>query len=114
MNSKKIIKGKRPEFYDTPGVDYLMHMVLVLAQELSATRDRLDTIERVSEEKALFSVQDLENYKPDQQALESREENRQKFLSNFYSVMAQEAAEISSGDTKQRFEQVIDELATES
>lgn len=113
MNPNKIIRGKRPEFYETPGVDYLMQMVTVLAQELSATRDRLDTLERVAAEKSLLSGADIEAYIPDQEALEYREANRQKFLSNFFSVMSQEAAEVAGGDTKDRFEKVIDDLATE-
>ena len=112
MNNK-VIKGKRPEFYDTPGVDYLMQMVMVLSQELSATRDRMDTIERVAEEKGLFSSEDIEAYVPDQEALEYRETGRQKFLSNFFSVMTQEAAEVANGDTAQRFEAAIKEFAKE-
>ena len=114
MNPNKIIKGKRPGFYETPGVDYLMHMVTVLAQELSATRDRLDTLERIASEKGLFSGEDIEAYEPSQEALEFRETGRQKFLTNFFSLMSQEAAEVANSDTKARFKQVIDELATET
>lgn len=109
--SNKIIKGKRPEFYETPGVDYLMHMVMTLAQELSATRDRLDTLERVAEQKKLLGVEDIESFTPDQDVLEQREARRQTFLSNMFSLMTQEAAELASKDTKERFEKVIDELA---
>lgn len=114
MSGNKIIKGKRPEFYETPGVDYLMHMVMVLSQELSATRDRLDTLERVADQKNVFSEKDLEAYQPDQTALETREARRQKLLENLFSVMTQEAAELASKDTKKRFEEVIETLATES
>ena len=113
MNPNKIIKGKRPTIYQTPGVDYLMHMVTVLSQELSATRDRLDTLERVAAEKSLFSADDIEAFIPDQEALEQRETRRQKFLSNLFSIMEQEAAEISSGDTEDRFKKVINELASD-
>ena len=113
MNDKKIIKGKRPEFYATPGVDYLMHMVTVLAQEHSAMRDRLDTIERVAAEKGLFLDTDIEAYVPSQPVLEHREAARQQFLSNFFSVMTQQAAEVATADTKSRFNKVIDDLATE-
>ena len=113
MSNNKIIRGKRPEFYETPGLDYLMQMVMVLSQELSATRDRLDTIERLAEEKGLYSLADIEAFQPDQEALEFRESNRQQFLSNFFSVITQEAAEVAGGDTKQRFESAIEEFAKE-
>ena len=114
MSNNKVIRGKRPEFYETPGLDYLMQMVMVLSQELSATRDRMDTIERVATEKGLFSKEDIEAYIPDQEALEYREAGRQQFLSNFFSVMTQEAAEVASGDTKARFDETIDTLASET
>ena len=113
MSNKKIIRGKRPEFYETPGLDYLMQMVMVLSQELSATRDRLDTIERLAEEKGLYTQADIEAFQPDQEALEFRESNRQQFLSNFFSVITQEAAEVANQDTNARFKEVIEELATE-
>lgn len=111
MNPNKTIKGKRPEFYETPGVDYLMHMVMVLAQELSATRDRLDSIERLSEDGKPATPGNIEAYSPTQLVLEEREARRQKLLENLFSVMDQEAAEISNQDTKERFDTVIEDLA---
>lgn len=114
MNPNKVVKGKRPEFYETPGVDYLMHMVMVLAQELSATRDRLDTIERLAEQEKPQTPAEIEGYAPDQPVLEEREARRQKLLENLFSIMAQEAAEISSKDTKERFDAVIEGLAKDS
>lgn len=113
MNPNKIIRGKRPSIHDTASVDYLMHMVTVLAQELSATRDRLDTLERVASDKSLFTQADIEAYAPTEEALTFREANRQQFLENFFSVMTQEAAEVAAGDTRERFDGVIARLASE-
>ena len=113
MNPNKTIRGKRPTIHDSPSVDYLMHMVTVLAQELSATRDRLDTLERVASEKSLLSPSDIEAYSPTEEVLAFREANRQQFLENLFSVMTQEAAEIATGDTQARFDEVIQTLATD-
>lgn len=113
MNPNKIIKGKRPEFYDTPGVDLLMHMVMVLAQEHCAMRDRLDTIERLGAQDTPVTASNIDAFEPDQSALEERETRRQAFLENLFSVMTQRAAEISTNDSKERFESVISALATE-
>lgn len=113
MNPNKTIKGKRPEFYETPGVDYLMHMVMVLAQELSTTRDRLDSVERLAEDGKPATPENIEAYSPTQVALEEREARRQKLLENLFSVMDQEAAEISNQDTKERFDTVIQDLAND-
>lgn len=77
-------------------------------------RDRLDTIERLSERKLAVSASNIEAYVPDQAVLEERELRRQKLLENLFSVMTQEAAEISAKDTRERFDTLIDELATDS
>lgn len=111
MNENKIIKGKRPSIYDTPEVNYLMHMVMVLAQELSTFRDRLDTLEKITQQKNIILEDEIDNYIPSQETLEQRETRRQNFLGSLFSVMTQESAELTAKDTKARFEQVIDDLA---
>lgn len=112
--SNKIIKGKRPSFFEAPGVDYLMHMVMVLSQELSVTRDRLDTLERLAENKDLLKRTEFEEFSPDQSCLEEREENRQALLNSLFSVMDQEAAELAKKDDRTRFNEVIESLAGKS
>ncbi len=109
--SNKTIKGKRPSFYETEGVDYLMHMVMVLSQELSVTRDRLDTLEHLVANKGVLERSEISAFEPDQACLEEREVRRRALLSGLFSVMQQEAAEIERKDDKKRFDQVIAETA---
>lgn len=110
-SSSRTIKGKRPSFFDARGVDYLMHMVMVLTQELSVTRDRLDTLEHLIEDKNLLKRTDFDRFTPDQSSLEEREENRQELIKNLFSVMDQESAELANNDSKQRFDEFIAETA---
>jgi len=65
-------KGKRPTYFSDPDVDRLLSMLMALTGELSVTRDRLDTLERVAAAKGLFSGDDIEAYQLDQAALEAR------------------------------------------
>ncbi len=65
-------KGKRPTYFSDPDVDRLLSMLMALTGELSVTRDRLDTLERVAAAKGLFSGDDIESYELDQAALEAR------------------------------------------
>lgn len=109
--SNRTIKGKRPSFYESPGVDYLMHMVMVLTQELSVTRDRLNTLEHLVAEKGVLKRTEFNDFTPDQACLEERETNRQALLANLFSVMDQEAAELANKDDKERFDKVIAETA---
>ena len=37
-------KGKRPQYFDDPAVDKLHLMLMAVIEELSVSRDRIDTI----------------------------------------------------------------------
>lgn len=73
-------RGKRPEFYETPGLDHVMSMVMVLANEVSVLRDRMDSAERVAKASGIDLAAGIETLELDQAALEEREERRQDFL----------------------------------
>jgi uncharacterized protein (UPF0335 family) len=58
-------KGKRPAYMDDPAVDRLLSIVMALAGELAVTRERLDTVERLLDEKAVLPRDAIEAYAPD-------------------------------------------------
>lgn len=104
-------RGKRPNFYDTPGMDDAMAMILVLANELSVVRDRLDTVERVAAAKGIMLDAEIEAYEPDQAVLEAREARRQDFLSRLFYLARKQAAELASGDSAERYQGALDDIA---
>jgi hypothetical protein len=104
-------KGKRPQFYATPGLDEAMSMIIVLAQELSVLRDRVDAIERVSAKRGIDLAKEIESLELDQAALDARELQRQQLFERLYYVARKEADELAQADSKQRYEQVIAETA---
>ena len=65
-------KGKRPEFFDDPAIDRLYSLTLALAAEVSALRERQDTVERLLDENGTIRREDIENFEPDRQAGEER------------------------------------------
>jgi hypothetical protein len=64
----KKAKGKRPQYFDDPAVDRLLSILMAVVGELSVTRERLDTIERLLEAKGTLARADIEAYKPDREA----------------------------------------------
>ena len=44
-------KGKRPYFFDDPAVERVLSITMAVATELAVTRERLDTVERLLEER---------------------------------------------------------------
>ena len=65
-------KGKRPAYFEDPGVDRVLSIVMALAGELSVVRERLDTVERLLEAKGTISRADIEFYVPDRTAGKER------------------------------------------
>lgn len=104
-------RGKRPQFYATPGMDDAMSMVLVLAQELSVLRDRVDAIERVSAAHGIDMAREIDGLVLDQPALDARELRRQQLFERLYYLVRKQAHELQQAESKQQYDQVISETA---
>ena len=86
-----------------------MTMVMALAGELSVTRDRLDTVERIAASKNLFSEEDIETFELDSDALEARAARHQTLFREITRVISSEIEELdreSSSDYGQVVEMV--------
>ena len=84
-NSEKIklprtAKGKKPQYFQDPSMDKMLSMILTLMGELSVTRDRLDTVERLIEKNNLFNVEDIEEYKLTDEINQIRTERRSAYI----------------------------------
>lgn len=104
-------RGKRPRFYATPGLDEAMSMILVLANELSVVRDRLDTVERVAAAKGVMLEADIEAYAPDHAVLEAREARRQELLERLYYLPRKDVAELAAAETHERYRDTLNDIA---
>ena len=104
-------RGKRPQFYATPGLDEAMSMIMVLANELSVVRDRLDTVEKVAAAKGLVLDAEIEAFEPDQATLEARELRRQDFLARLFYLARKQAAELQTDDSAERYAATLDDIA---
>ena len=104
-------RGKRPMFYETPGMDEAMSMIMVLANELSTVRDRLDTVEKVAAAKGIMLDAEIEAFEPDQTILEARELRRQDFLSRLFYLARKQAAELQGNDSAERYSKALADIA---
>ena len=104
-------KGKRPGFYDTPALDQMMSMIMVLAGEVSVLADHVDSIERVAAANGLDLAGGIKTLALDQAALEAREARRQAMLERLFYLMRKEAADATRQDTAAGYAQVIADIA---
>lgn len=105
-------RGKRPRFYSAPGLDQAMSMIMVLANETSVLRDRLDSAERAHKARGLDLAAEIEALALDQEALEAREAWRQGFLDRLYYLARKEAREAADAETTDSYNAAIHEIAT--
>ncbi len=105
-------RGRRPQFYVTPGLDHAMSMILVLANEISVLHDRLDSAERVLKAKGMDVASEIEKLQLGQEALEAREAWRQDFLQRLYYLARKDASEAATAETPEKYSAAIDEIAT--
>jgi len=96
---KRKAKGQRPTYFENPEVDKLLAMLMGLVGEVSVMRDRLDTVERLAEERGLFNQVDIESYSPSQPVLAERAKNREIMLSEITRIISSEIEGLrSDGD----------------
>lgn len=107
----RTVRGKRPEFFETPGVDDALSMVMVLAQELTVLRERLDSAEIVMARHGVALAAEIESLELDEELLKSREAWRQSFYDRLFYLAAQRRAELEQRQTRASYDQTIDEIA---
>jgi hypothetical protein len=96
-------KGKRPYFLDVD-VERLTNIVLVLAQELAVTRERLDTVERLLERAGVAGRSEIDAFVPTKAQADERGAWTQEYLARVFRILQQErealadAHELSSED----------------
>lgn len=96
--SGKRAKGKRPDFFENPALDRLYSTVFALAAEVSALRERQDTIERLLEAKGSLSRADIETYVPDRAAGHERGLATQAYIARIMRGFQQEVEAMEAHD----------------
>lgn len=104
-----IPKGRPSPFHDGPTNDQLLSMVMALTVEVSILRERLDTQERVSEEKGGFTTADVEAYNADETANAERSVLRNRIIQKVFRVLREEAARLEA-DTEEDYDEIMKEF----
>ena len=91
-------KGKRPEFFEDPALDRLYSVVFAMAAEVSALRERQDTVERLLDEKGTISRADIDAYEPDRAAADERGLATRAYVSRIMRGFQQEVEAMEADD----------------
>lgn len=91
-------KGGRPAYFDEMAVDRLYSLTLALTAELAATRERLDTLERLLEKGDTLDRAALETYAPDREAGEERGNAMRAYIARVMRGFQQEVEAMENPD----------------
>jgi hypothetical protein len=94
----RIAKGKKPQYFADPATDKLLWMTLTLMEELSVTRDRLDTVERLLAKRRLVSAKEIDSWQPDAVAAQERAARRSAYVDRMMRAVHRELEELTRGD----------------
>ncbi|MCB2108017.1 MAG: hypothetical protein KDE14_09970 [Rhodobacteraceae bacterium] len=92
------VKGKQSKFFDAQGVDELVSICMMLAQELWVVKERLATVECVAEKKGIVLGDEIEDHEftPDQRA--AIDDEKKAYLDRVFFTL-REQAEALEADT---------------
>ena len=104
-------KGKRPEYFDEPALDRLYSTVFALAAEVSALRERQDTLERLLEAHTVLTREEIERFVPDRAAGEERGLATRAYIARIMRGFQQEVEAMEASDPP--IMDIVDKLSRE-
>jgi hypothetical protein len=108
---KLTVKGKRPAFHDNASVDRLIAMMMAMASEMSALRDRVETLEALGATDGWLKPGAVEGYEPDSAERKQRDSRREAFLGRLFYVLQEELDDLREDETEDRYWSSIGEIA---
>ncbi len=103
-------KGKRPWFLQDADVERVMNITLVLMQEVSVLRERLDTVERLLERDGKLSKAAIEAFEPTKEQAAERGAWTQEYIARVLRILQQDREAIARGDEASS-EDIADEFS---
>lgn len=91
----RVAKGRKPLYFSDPAIDKLLWMTMTLMEELSVTRDRLDTVERLLEGKRVLRRRDIEGFVAAGIAQAERTARRSAFVDRMLRAVEAELEELA-------------------
>lgn len=92
-------KGKRPYFFDDPAVERVLNITMAIGMELAVVRERLDSLERILEQKGIMTRAEIEEYQPPSKAIaDQRQQWHSEYISRILRIIQQEMEAIENPD----------------
>ena len=102
-------KGRRPDFLGSPHEEKMLFILMALVAEVSVVRERMDTIERLLEEKGTISRADIEGFTPDLETGKERGRMTRAYIARIMRGVQQQMEQMAVDEPT--LEEVVEELS---
>jgi hypothetical protein len=109
---QKKAKGARPSYFQDPAIDKILSITLALAGEVAVLRDRLDSVERMTEAGQPISPAGVDAFVPTADIRAARDQWRDGFLDVVLRVVHQEMEELERKAEHSPYEAAITAVET--
>ncbi len=103
-------KGGRPYFFDDPTVEKVLNIAMAVATELAVVRERLDTLERVLEQKGISVRAAIENFEPNDIEAEERQSLHARYIARILRIVQQEIQAVANPENNKDMHTIADEI----
>ncbi len=103
-------KGGRPYFFDDPTVEKVLNIAMAVATELAVVRERLDTLERVLEQKGISVRAAIENFEPNDTEAEERQSLHARYIARILRIVQQEIQAVANPENNKDMHTIADEI----
>ena len=111
---RRVAKGpKRPQYLQNPELDKMMMMMTSLMGEVSAVRERLDTLEALGERNQLVTRTSVERYRLDSAEQAGRSAERDRMMARVFRILLEELEVARDMLSTRELEEVLIEDGTE-
>lgn len=107
----RVAKGERPQSFSDPAIDTLLGVVMSLVAELSVTRDRLETLERLLETRGVLAREAIEAYEMTADEKAVRAASRAEYLDRVLRAVRAEFEDLSGGRAARPLDDIIADFA---
>ena len=103
-------KGQRPYFFDDPAVERVLNITMAIATEVAVIRERVDTIERLLEQKDILKQSEIESFVPSEEEAEERQLWHTRYTARIMRIVQQELDAIVKPENNQPMRQIADDI----
>ena len=103
-------KGARPYFFNDKENEKVLNIAMAVATEVAVIRERIDTIERLLENRGLLNREDIDAFTPTEAQAQERQLWHARYAARILRIMQQEMDAVANPQNNMNMQQIADEI----